>query len=539
LIPTDRNAPPPNWTSGSLGQLASLITKGSTPTTYGHNYKSAGIPFIRVENLADGYIDGSSVTMFIDEAADETLRRSRLCSEDVLISIAGTIGRIALVRDENVPANINQALALIRGTDRVLTPLFLMYFLRSSAAHQRALKDARGGAMNNISLGDVARLDVPIPPIHEQQRIVEEIEKQFTRLEAGVVALKLVQANLKRYRAAVLKAAVEGRLVPTEAELARREGRSYEPASELLARIVTQPLLAVSKKAQAGVPVPPKAKSKEPFAPDTANLAVLPEGWTSATIGQLIVEPLCNGISVKGNDSPPGIAALKLHAMSDRGFDYSIVRYLPLAENSADDLWVREGDFFVSRGNGSLKLVGRGTSAQNPPAKIIFPDTMIRLRVVPELRKANWIPTIWPSRFFRRQVEQRVKTTAGIYKISQPQLRSVAIPLPPLAEQRRIVAEAERRLSVIDELEMQVESNLKRAERLRQAILKRAFEGKLVPQDPNDEPASMLLERIRAERETVGAPLVGARNWGRLGPRAGTRPAPTARSGRNRPRPGT
>ncbi len=125
---------------------------------------------------------------------------------------------------------------------------------------------------------------------------------------------------------------------------------------------------------------------------------------------------------------------------------------------------------------------------------------MIRVRFSPELRQTNWIPTIWPSTIFRRQVEQRVKTTAGIYKISQPQLRSIAVPLPPLAEQRRIVAEVERRLSVIDELEMQVEANLKRAERLREAILKRAFEGKLVPQDPRDEPASMLLERIKDAR---------------------------------------
>jgi type I restriction enzyme S subunit len=95
-------------------------------------------------------------------------------------------------------------------------------------------------------------------------------------------------------------------------------------------------------------------------------------------------------------------------------------------------------------------------------------------------------------------------STSGLYTLSVSKVSHIPVPLPPLAEQHRIVAEVERRLSVIDELEALVAANLKRAERLRQSILKRAFEGKLVPQDPNDEPASVLLERIRAERATAG-----------------------------------
>jgi type I restriction enzyme S subunit len=86
--------------------------------------------------------------------------------------------------------------------------------------------------------------------------------------------------------------------------------------------------------------------------------------------------------------------------------------------------------------------------------------------------------------------------------LNQKILKSVVFPLPPLPEQRRIVAEVERRLSVVDALEREVEAALARAARLRQSILKRAFEGRLVLQDPNDEPASVLLERIRAQRET-------------------------------------
>ncbi len=501
MIPTDRNAPPQHWTSASLGEIALLITKGSTPTTYGHNYKSAGIPFIRVENLADGYIDGSSVTMFIDEAADETLKRSRLCSGDVLISIAGTIGRIALVRDGNVPANINQALAIIRGTDRVLTPLFLMHFLRSSAAHQRALKDARGGAMNNISLGDVARLDVPIPPKPEQWRIVAEIEKQITRLEAGVGALKRVQANLKRYRAAVLKAAVEGRLVPTEAELARREGRSYEPASELLARlgVVTQPLLAVSGGAQAGVPVPPTARAKKLIAPGTTDSPKLPEGWTWATFSQLIWY-LRSGTSETASREVTEFPVLRSSAVRPGKIDFDDVNFLSEEQSTKRENYVRKGDLLITRLSGSVEYVGVCAFVATTPTKPLqYPDRLFCGNIVHGI-DAQFVVHCFQHKPIREVLERAAKSTAGHQRISMSDLRLLSFPLPPYFEQRRIVAEVERRLSVIDELEMQVEANLKRAERLREAILKRAFEGKLVPQDPRDEPASMLLERIKDAR---------------------------------------
>ena len=99
-----------------------------------------------------------------------------------------------------------------------------------------------------LNTGDRPRVDfdqfsdysIPLPPLPEQHRIVAEIEKQFTRLDASVAALKRAQANLRRYRASVLKAACEGKLVPTEADLARVEGRDYEPASQLLDRILTE-----------------------------------------------------------------------------------------------------------------------------------------------------------------------------------------------------------------------------------------------------------------------------------------------------------
>ena len=108
-----------------------------------------------------------------------------------------------------------------------------------------------------------------------------EIEKQFTRLDASVAALKRVQANLKRYRASLLKAACEGKLVPTEAELAQSEGRDYEPADRLLERILSE------RRARWDSQEKRRGKYKEPVAPDTSDLPELPEGWVWATLDQM------------------------------------------------------------------------------------------------------------------------------------------------------------------------------------------------------------------------------------------------------------
>ena len=396
---------------------------------------------------------------------------------DILLTCAGPRNRCGiscLVRNTRSRLMISGKMYRFRAKPDAIESGFLESFLQTEEAKQAIDRMKTGGSDSGLNLTHerFRQLPVPVAPLPEQRRIVAEIEKQFTRLEAGVAALRRVQANLKRYRAAVLKAACEGRLVPTEAELHRKlktKDSKLETGVQLLTRILTE-----RRQNWQG-----HGKYKEPSAPDTANLPPPPEGWTWASVDQLLIEPLCNGVSIKGSDEPPGVRALRLSAMSDSGFDYSDARYLPLSDSDVDDLWIQEDDFFMSRGNGSLHLVGRGTSAQKPPSPTIFPDTMIRLRLAHTIRTSGWVRRLWPSRLIRSQIETRVKTTAGIYKIAQPQVEGMAIPLPPPAEQTRIVAEVERRLSVVEELESVVTANLQRATRLRQSILQKAFTGEL------------------------------------------------------------
>jgi type I restriction enzyme S subunit len=132
-------------------------------------------------------------------------------------------------------------------------------------------------------------------------------------------------------------------------------------------------------------------------------------------------------------------------------------------------------------------------------------DKTLRIKVVgipPE-----WLLLALRSPHGRNEIERLATgNQESMRNIGQDRIRRIRIPLPPLAEQQRIIAEIERRRSVLEELEAAIRANVRRAERLRQTILKRAFEGKLVPQDPDDEPASVLLDRIRAERNGTEPP---------------------------------
>ena len=306
-----------------------------------------------------------------------------------------------------------------------------------------------------------------------------------------MAALKAALAQLKRYRASVLKAAVEGRLVPTEADLARAEGRDYEPADRLLARILQE------RRAQAG------AKYKEPAAPDTANLPELPEGWVWATVAQLAAN-VPNSIT----DGPFG-SNLKTAHYTEHG--PRVIRLQNIGDGIFIDEQAHISEAHFSRLQkhkiefGDIVIAAFG---ERPPRACIIP-----MSVGPAIVKADCIrllpdPMMALSHYLINALNAeptRHRTIGVVHGIGRPRLnlgeiKAITLPIPPLTEQHRIVAEVERRLSVVEELGTIITSNLKRADRLRQSILKRAFTGKLVPQDSADEPGATLLERIREER---------------------------------------
>ncbi|HZZ26929.1 MAG TPA: hypothetical protein VFE46_02885 [Pirellulales bacterium] len=422
---------------------------------------------------------------------------------DMLITCAGPrvrCGVPALVRNTRPRLILSGKMYRFRGNPELIDPRYLEALLLSPES-QAAIDGMKTGISDsglNLTHDRFVRLRVILAPLAEQTRIADRIEELFSDLSAGVAALEQVQRKLKRYRSAVLHAAVTGRLT---AAWRKQHGPPPEPGNKLLARILVErrlnwetQTLAQYRKERRQPPKNWRDRYQMPVEPKPNDLPELPDGWCWATVDQLLIEGLSSGISVKGQDTPPGVAALKLNALTDNGFDYTAIRYIPIDRRTAEANAIREGDFYVSRGNGSLRLLGRGTVAQRPPRQIVFPDTMIRFRLSPS---AAYLPTFWPSPLVRRQIEKKAKTTAGIHKVSQADLESIVVPLPPIEEQAEEIAMIQEKLSQIDAMEAEVKRGLARAMRLRQSILKSAFAGKLVPRDPKDESAKELLERVR------------------------------------------
>jgi len=369
-----------------------------------------------------------------------------------------------------------------------------------------------GIALQNINSKKLSRIVLPLAPITEQQRIVQEVEKYFSRLDASVTGLKRVRANLGRYRASVLKAASEGRLVPSEAELARAEGREYEPAEKLLSRVLKErrarweeEQLARMKK-QGREPKNDKWKSRyeEPAQPDATGLPSLPEGWVWTTIESV-------GDVLLGRQRAPQYLTgkyphpyLRVANVFEDYIDFSDVKEMDFDPDDFEKYRLEPDDILINEGQ-SPELVGRSAIYKGGVDGLCFQKTLHRFRRFKSAPSAKFVQTIFLAYLYTGVFREAASLTVNIAHITLERIKPLRFPLPPLAEQERIVAEVERRLSVVKEIEETVEVNERRARRLRQSILKRAFEGRLVAQDANDEPAAILLERIKAERAAATA----------------------------------
>ncbi len=475
---------PPGWIPCTLGELGHYRN--------GRGFKKAewaesGRPIIRIQNLTGS---GETFNYFTGETAPEHVVRDG----DLLVSWAATLGVYFWRGPEAV---LNQHIFRV---DSFINRRF--HALQIKGLIDDLYRRAHGSGMVHVTRREFDGTPLLLPPEAEQRRIVDEVEKQFTRLDAAVAGLQRVKANLKRYRASVLKAACEGRLVPTEAELARREGRSFESGEELLKRILKERRARWEADQLAKMKATGKvltdseweARYREPE-PVITDPVSKPKGWAVASLRQLAF--VSSGNTPKGiEDAISASGPVPWFRVSDMnlpGNEYQMHRGTAfLTIESARALGLR---LF---GAGAVIFPKRGGAIATNKKRVLIMPSATDLNIM----AADPVGCIrsWLHLWFRQLELGRLADGSNVPQINHGDVEPLPVPLPPLPEQERIVVESERRLSVVDELEATVEKNLARCARLRQSILKMAFEGRLVPQDPNDEPASVLLDRIRRER---------------------------------------
>ena len=498
---------PPGWAEANVGDLVGydgLFCDGDWVESKDQD-PAGDVRLIQLADVGDGdYRDRSN--RFLTSAKAAELRCTYIQPHDLLVArMPDPLGRACIFPGDPKPSITVVDVCIIRLGSPVHSR-WLMHQLNTPQMKQLVAALQSGSTRKRISRANFAKIRFPLPPLPEQTRIADALDEVLSDLDAGDAALERVRDKLKLYRTSVLKDAVDGNLT---AEW-RKQHPQVEPASELLKRILAerrrhweQEQLRKFKATDQEPPKNWKAKYEEPVTPDTANLGALPEGWCWANTGQ-VCDFITKGTTPPGKDAPQPVGEVPFvkvqHLSGTGGFWFS-------ASPSFVSRATHEG--FLSRskafpGDVLMNIVG-------PPlgqVSIIprdFPEWNVNqaiaiFRPLTGLSRRFLANSLVAKTVLERAL-RRTKTTAGQVNLTLEVCRDLPIPLPPFGEQEAIVEAAEDQLSIIDHLEADLESKLKSTQALRQAILRHAFAGKLVPQDASDEPASELLTRIAAERE--------------------------------------
>ena len=454
------------WIQATLGDFVATRTRGIVPNkTPDTTFELYSVPSL--DTGAPEIVTGSEVgsnKQIVDEGTVLLCKINPRINRTWVVSPHTPYQKIASTEWITFPPNES------------FEPKYLAYYLKQDTVRDFLAANASGvgGSLMRVKPTTLKDYPFPLAPLDQQKRIVAEIEKQFSRLDEAVASLKRVKANLKRYKAAVLKAAVEGRLVEIEAERARREGRSYETGEQLLLHI-----LETRRSQWQG-----KGKYKEPTPPDTTGLPELPEGWVWASPDQLSMNDdsaICAGpfgTIFKAKDfRSAGVPIIFLRHVSPG-------QYLTHKPGFMDEQKWQELFQPYSVYGGELLITKLG---EPPGICAIYPSGIGPAMVTPDVIKMSVNAEIALSSYLMFYFNSEVarKFSSGVAfgttrtRLTIPIFREMPVAVPPLGEQHRIVAEVDRRLSLLREAEAQVDANLQRTERLRQSILAQAFSGRL------------------------------------------------------------
>lgn len=492
---------PEHWQCSKMSVVCEKIQDGTHFSPPVSKQLAAGpYPYVTAKNVRPYGLDILNITYLAEAEHRQIYQRCDPRTGDVLLVKDGVNAGDAAINTYDGEISLLSSVSMLRPRQRMLTPRFLRFFLLSPQGSGQLKGQLTGTAIKRIILRKIREMYVPIAPLNEQRRIVSKIEELFSDLDAGVAALQRARANLKRYGASVLKAAVDGSLT---AEW-RAKHPNVEPAAKLLERILAERRQKweadqLAKFAAAGKQPPKNWREKyvEPESPDTTNLPQVPKGWCWATL-ETVTDVVGGVTKDQKKENRVGMRNVQYLRVANvqRGFlDLSEIKSLAASEQDIAQLRLMAGDLLFTEGGDRDKL-GRGWVWSDEIGECIHQNHIFRARLLSHDIQAKFI-SHHANTFGRDWFAKAGKQTTNLASINLRVLRRFPVPIPSPSEQTKIVAILDESLSLIAAAGQAIEHGLKRAARLRQSILKDAFEGRLVAQDPADEPASVLLARLQ------------------------------------------
>lgn len=462
---------PKSWLWAELGEIG-VWTSGGTPKSTEPDYYDGSILWFRITDLNEGRLRESEKTLTERGLAESSAKIIQ--APFLMFAMYGaSIGKMAI---SEIDAATNQAIACCTPSKDVEID-YLFWALQRFK--RNIVELSQGGAQPNISQRILLKCKIPLAPLAEQRRIAARVDELFAEIAEGEAALEEVRKGLDIFRRALLKAAVTGELT--------KEWRAANPVSE-----TGHDLLARIAKERAGNSSPNGRGRRDANARkalDTTALPEIPDNWAWTRVGD-VTSRIEYGTSEKCDFDYDGVPVLRMGNVDFGSLIYTNLKYAP-KECSPPLLQIN--DLVFNRTN-SAELVGKCAVYKGEVSPCSLASYLIRVRFegISSDFAALWINSAYGRKWIAANKSQQV----GQANLSGGTLKGMPIPAPPRLEATEIVRRVSDALAASADTLVQLDAEASEAARLKQSILKAAFEGRLVPQDPADEPASAPLARV-------------------------------------------
>lgn len=428
---------PDGWDKTTLDDI-SMIILGQSPPSSTYNKMKKGLPFFQ------GKAEFGKIYPEVKVWCDSPTKIAE--KDDILISVRAPVGPTNICSERS---GIGRGLAAIRVLGGMQN-LFILNYLRSIENIIRG--KGTGTTFNAITGPKLRSIEIKLPPLNEQKRIVLKIEELFSKIDTNLHLLNYSKKLLRQQQKSLVKYALDGDFT-----------QEWRKKFKILSKRIKKDLESVTTSSR-------------------------------------------NGFTGRPSDTPPGtprLGIVSITGSSSLYVDEEAHKFIEIPQNKIKNYLVMENDILVCRQNGNKQFVGKFAVFKGKINPIIFSDSLIRFRINKKEIFPEYLVIFMNSGKGRKLIEPYCSTTAGNYSINGTNLKKIVIDIPPIEEQKIIVSKIEEGVLLIQNSDKWISNNIVKFEQIKKIVLKLAFEGNLIPQDPNDEPASVLLEKIKKEKEQL------------------------------------